>query len=111
MTPPRVAVYATHRPFRTACDALLRDAGAPVRVASRQAELVKAIGKGTIAVIIAGDDCHDVEVARAVAATSAAVVTVLQRAPGESIEEIVARALAATTPAPAPAMDQPRSSK
>ena len=113
MTPPRVAVYATHRPFRTACDALLRDAGARVRVASRQAELAKAIGKGTIAVIIAGDDGHDVEVARAVAATSAAVVTVLQRAPGESIEEIVARALAATTPASAstPAVDQPRSSK
>lgn len=107
MTPPRVAVYATHRPFRTACDALLRDAGVPVRVASRQAELAKAIGKGTIAVIIAGDDCHDGEVARAVAATSAAVVTVMQRAPGESIEGIVARALAATTPA----VDQPRSSK
>lgn len=108
MTPPRVVVYATSRPFRIACDALLRDAGAPGRVASRQAELAKAIGTGTITVIIAGDEGHDVEVARAVAATSAAVVTVLQRAPGESIGEIVARALAA--PAPAPAMDQPRSS-
>ena len=107
MTLPPIAVYATHRPFRTACDARLREAGARVRMASRQSELAKAIGEGTIAVIIAGDDCRDAEVARAVAATSAAVVTVMQRVPGESIEEIVARALAATTAA----ANQPRTSE
>ncbi len=105
MTPPRVVVYAINRPFRVACDALLREAGARVRVASRQAELAKAIGEGTIAVIIAGDDGPDVAVARELAATSATAVPILQRAPGESIEEIVARALAAA----AASVDQPTS--
>ncbi len=107
MTPAQVVVYASNRPFRVACDALLREAGARVRVASRQAELAKAIGEGTTAVIIAGDESQDVAVARALAATVAMMVPVMQRAPGESIQEIVARALAAA----APSVDQPRSSE
>jgi len=94
MTAPQIVVYATSRPFRVACDVLLREAGVRVRLASRQSELAKAIGEGTIAVIIAGDDGHhDATVAHAVAATSAALIPVVQRAPGESIEELVARAL------------------
>jgi len=112
MTPPLVVVYAASRPFRAACDGLLREAGARVRVASRQSELAKAIGEGTIgegriAVIIAGDDGRDVAVARELASTSKTVVVVMQRAPGESIEEIVARALVVA----APSVNQPRSSE
>ncbi len=93
MTAPQIVVYATSRPFCLACDVLLREAGARVRLASRQSELAKAIGEGTIAMIIAGDDGPDVDVARALAVTSETVIPVMQRAPGESIEEIVARAL------------------
>ncbi|WP_411278542.1 hypothetical protein [Gemmatimonas sp.] len=107
MTPPRVVVYATSRPFRAACDGLLREAGARVRVASRQAELAKAIGEGTIEVVIAGDDGQDLAVARELAARSTTAVPVVQRAPGESIEEIVARALAVA----ATSVNQPRSSE
>lgn len=101
MPPPRIVVYATNRLFRVQCVALLRAAGAAVRVASRQAELAKALGEGTIAAIIVDDD-RDAAVARAVTR-----VVVMQRAPGESIEEIVARALG-----PAGTLaDQPRSSE
>ncbi|QJR34327.1 hypothetical protein [Gemmatimonas groenlandica] len=89
MTPPRIVVYATSRPFRVQCDALLRAAGAAARLASRQAELAKAVGEGTIAAVIAEDERH-AEMARAV--TRAVVIP---RAPGESIEAIVARALGA----------------
>ncbi len=104
MTSPRIVVYSADRPFRAACDAQLRAAGARVRVASRQTELAKAIGEGTITVIIAGDADHDADVVRA---TSADRIPVMQRAPGESIGEIVARALAvAATPT-----NQPRSSE
>ena len=94
MSTPHIVVYAAHKPFRAACDALLRAAGVRVRVASRQAELAKAIAEGIIAVIIAGDDPADVAVARTLTATSATALPVMQRAPGESIEELVARALA-----------------
>jgi len=93
MNAPQIVVYAMSRPFRAACDALLRASGARVRLASRQSELAKAIGEGTIAVIIAGDDDSNVLVARLLAATSSTVTPVVQRAPGESIEELVARAL------------------
>ena len=64
MTPPWIVVYATNRPFRVRCDAVLRALGARVRLASRQAELVKAIGAGTTAAIIVSDDGRDAEVAR-----------------------------------------------
>ncbi|WP_373060678.1 hypothetical protein [Gemmatimonas sp.] len=77
MTPPLVVVYATSRPFRVACGVLLREAGARVRMASRQSELAKAIGEGTIALIIAGDDDSNVIVARALAATSSTVIPVV----------------------------------
>ncbi len=107
----RVVVYAGDRPFRTECDALLRRTGVLVRMASRQAELAKAIGDGTVSVIIAGDAPHDAEVARATAIAyahadaSATMPPVMQRAPGESIGEIVARALAVS----GTYTDQPRS--
>ncbi len=101
MTPPRIVVYSTNRPFRVQCDAVLRAAGAAVRLASRQAELAKALGEGAIAAIIVEDD-READVVRAMTR-----VAVMQRAPGESIEEIVARALGgARTPT-----DQPRSSE
>jgi len=93
MTALQIVVYALSKSFRAACDRLLREKGARVRLASRQSELAKAIGEGTIAMIIAGDDGPDVDVARALAVTSETVIPVMQRAPGESIEEIVARAL------------------
>ena len=108
MTAPQFVVYAGHKPFRTACDTLLRAAGARVRMASRQAELAKAIAGGATVVIIAGDAPSDVAAARMLAVTSAAAVLVVQRAPGESIENIVARALAVASTL---LVDQPRSSK
>ncbi len=107
MTPPAVVVYAVSRAFRTACAGLLRDAGAGGRVASRQSELVKALSEGAILVIIAGDDGQDIAVARELAATSATVRHVLQRASGESIAQIVTRALAVV----ATAIDRPPASE
>lgn len=107
MTAPYIVVYAAHKPFRAACDALLRVAGVRVRVASRQAELAKAIAEGIIAVIIAGDEPGDVAVARELAVTSTSVVPVMQRALGESIEGIVARALVVASMSEG----QPRSSE
>jgi hypothetical protein len=111
MSPPRMVVYATHRPFRLHCDALLREAGVLVRLASRQAELAKALGDGTTAAIIVGDDRRDADVARELVdarpATLGPPVPIMQRAPSESIEEIVARALAVMTSP----TDQPRSSE
>lgn len=105
MTTPRIVVYSTSRPFRVQCDVLLRAAGAAVRLASRQAELAKALGEGTIAAIIVDDD-RDADVARAVTRAVPGVV-MMQRAPDESIEGIVARALAAA----GTSTDQPRSSE
>ena len=106
MSSPRVVVYAAHRPFRLHCDALLREAGVFARLASRQAELAKALGDGTTAAIIVGDDDRDADVVRelvhALAHARPAIlgppVPIMQRAPGESIEEIVARALAVIDP-------------
>lgn len=111
MTPPLVVVYATSRPFRIQCDTLLREAGARVRLASRQAELAKALAEGATVAIIVGDDGRDAEVARelihARPPSLGASVPIMQRAPGESIEEIVARALGVTNAL----TDQPRSSE
>jgi hypothetical protein len=92
MTPPWIVVYATNRPFRLRCDAALRALGAQVRLASRQAELVKAIGAGTTAAVIVSDDGRDAEVARE--ATLGRPVPVIRHAPDESINAVVARALA-----------------
>lgn len=112
MTPPRIVVFATRRLFRVQCDTLLRAAGARVRLASRQAELAKAISEGTIAAIIVEDD-RDAAVAQLLArgAATGTEMAVMQRAPGESIEEIVARALGATDTEPDTASGQPRSSE
>ncbi len=111
MSTPRVVVYADDRPFRLHCDALLREAGVLARLASRPAELAKALADGTTAAIIVGDDRRDADVARelilARPATLGPPVPIMQRAPGESIEEIVARALGATDAT----RDQPRSSE
>ena len=92
MTPPWIVVYATNRPFRVRCDAVLRALGARVRLASRPAELVKAIGAGTTAAIIVSDDGRDAEEARE--ATLGRPVPVIRQAPDESIDAVVARALA-----------------
>jgi hypothetical protein len=103
MTPPWIVVYATNRPFRLQCDAVLREAGARVRLASRQAELVKALGEGTTAAIIVSDDGRDAEVV--CQATPGRSVPVIRHAPGESIEAVVARALAVLArPVESPAM-------
>jgi len=111
MSSPRIVVYATDRPFRLQCEAQLREAGVVVRLASRQAELAKALGDGTTAAIIVGDDGRDADVARELVdarpATPGPPVPILQRAPGESIEEIVARALGVTVTS----MIQPRYSE
>lgn len=93
MTAPLVVVYASNRPFRAACDALLRGAGARVRLASRQAELAKALGDGAPAVIITGEHATDRAVATALASTTTSATPVVQRAPGESMEDLVRRAL------------------
>ncbi len=105
MTPPGIVVYAMSRPFRMRCDHVLRTAGARVRLASRPAELVKAIGAGTMTAIIVSDDGRDAAAARD--ATSDRPVPVIRQAPGESIEALVARALAVV----ARPADQPRSSE
>ena len=111
MSLPRMVVYAANRPFRLHCDTLLREAGVPVRLASRPAELAKALADGTTAAIIVGDDGRDADVARELTlarpVTLGPPVPIMQRAPGESIEEIVARALAVND---APT-GQPRSSE
>ena len=99
MSTPRIVVYATNRPFRLHCDALLREAGVLVRLASQPAELAKALADATTVAIIVGDDGRDADVARELAharpATLGPPVSIMQRAPGELIEEIVARALVA----------------
>jgi hypothetical protein len=108
MTPPLIVVYAEHRPFRVQCEAVLRRAGARVRLASRPAELAKAMREASGTVVIVGDEQQDAEVAGTLVATSSSPLTlILQRALGESIEEIVARALAVVTVS----VDQPRSSE
>lgn len=107
MTPPRIVVYAIDRAFRVQCATTLRGAGAHARLASNQAELAKAMGDGLSTVIIVGDDRSDAEGASALAAALAPLWLIMQRAPGESIEEIVARALGV----PEARTDQPRSSE
>jgi len=105
MTPPWIVVYAMHRPFRVRCDAELRALGARVRLASRQAELVKALGAGTTAAVIVSDDGRDAEVVRE--ATEGKPIPVIRHAPDESIEAVVARALAVIA-RPVESPDMPR---
>ncbi len=82
-------VYAADRNFRTRCDALLRDAGVRVRLASRQTELFKSIRDGDVQLVLVDATDADRDVVHAVTDS----VPIMQRAPGESIEMIVARAL------------------
>jgi hypothetical protein len=90
MPSARIVVFSTDRAFRVDCDTLGRKAGLMVRVASRQSELAKALREGGVALILVDVDQRDREVVHALAG----LVPVMPRAPGESIEEIVARALA-----------------
>ncbi len=83
-------VYATDRDFRTGCDALLRRAGARVRLASRQTELFKSMRDGDVSLVIV--DANDADMIAARSAISDGI-PIMQRAPGESIEQIVGRAL------------------
>ena len=94
MTAPRVVVYGQHRPFRLACEALLRASGVPARLASRQAELAKAIGEGGIAAILVSNDEHDAAVARMVSDASRSRMPVLPQTHNETVPGFVARVLA-----------------
>jgi DNA-binding NtrC family response regulator len=98
-----IVVFGTDRAFRVDCNTLVRKAGVVVRVASRQSELAKTLREGGVAAILVDVDQRDMEVVRALAG----LVPIMQRAPGESIEEIVARALAGA----ARAGDQPRANE
>ena len=91
MTAPRVVVYGQHRPFRLACEALLRASGVPARLASRQAELAKAIAEGGIAAILVSDDDQEVAVARMVADASRSRIPVLQQTTNETVSGFVYR--------------------
>ncbi len=107
-TPPVVVVYAADRELRRQGDTLLRAAGVHTRVASRPAELAKALRVGMPALIVLGDhaDEHVQAVLAPVLAASPAMC-VMYQAPGESIGMIVARALSAV----GRSADQPRSSE
>jgi hypothetical protein len=94
VTAPRVVVYGQQRPFRLACEVLLRASGVPARLASRQAELAKAIGEGGIAVILVSDDDHDAAVARMVADASRSRIPVLPQSNNETVPVFVGRVLA-----------------
>ena len=98
-----IVVFGTDRAFRVDCSTLVRKADVVVRVASRQSELAKTLREGGVAAILVDVDQRDMEVVRALAG----LVPIMQRAPGESIEKIVARALGVTDTS----MMQPRSSK
>ena len=94
MTAPRVVVYGQHRPFRMACEALLRASGVPARLASRQAELAKAIAEGGIAAILVSDDDQEVAAARMVADASRSRIPVLPQTTNETVSGFVGRVLA-----------------
>jgi hypothetical protein len=89
-----VVVYGQHRPFRLACEALLRASGVPARLASRQAELAKAIAEGGIAAILVSDDDQEVAVARMVADASRSRMRVLPQTNNETVPVFVGRVLA-----------------
>ena len=115
--PPVVVLYAADREFRRQGDALLRAAGVHTRVASRPAELAKALRVGLPSVIVLGDD-HTGSMADVLTSALAPVLAacpatpVMHRAPGESIEMIVARALGVMgRGAIGLGADQPRSSE
>lgn len=92
---PLCVVYGADRAFRVACDARLRAAGIRVRLASLPAELHKALRHGDVAMLLVDQPPGDLQDARSVAPVPAGALSpvLMQRAPGESIEGIVARAL------------------
>jgi hypothetical protein len=74
-----------------ACEALLRASGVPARLASRQAELAKAIAEGGIAAILVSDDDQEVAVARMVADASRSRIPVLPQTTNETVSGFVYR--------------------
>lgn len=92
---PLCVVYGADRAFRVACDARLRAAGVRVRLASQPAELHKALRSGDVAMLLIDESADVLQAARSVAPTAEGALSpvLMQRAPGEAIEGIVARAL------------------
>ena len=74
-----------------ACEALLRASGVPARLASRQAELAKAIAEGGIAAILVSDDDQEVAAARMVADASRSRIPVLPQTTNETVSGFIYR--------------------
>jgi hypothetical protein len=106
-TPPVVVLYGADRELRRQGDALLRSAGVLTRVASRPAELAKALRVGRPTLIVLGDDATGSAAALAPVLAVSPAMSVMYQAPGESIGRIVARALGVI----GGWADQPRSSE
>ncbi len=91
-----IVLFAQDRAFRTAVDRALRAAGAVVRVASRPAELAKALSGGASRVVVVGSGHDDHAIVQAVCAampaTDAASLTLIHTTPGDTIEDVVRRA-------------------
>lgn len=92
-----IVLFAQDRAFRAAVDRALRAAGVTVRVASRQAELAKALSGGASRVVVVGPSPDDHVMVQAVCAampvTDAAAITLINTTPGDTIEDVVRRAL------------------
>jgi hypothetical protein len=88
-TGPLVAVHASDREWRVACDSVLRARGLRTRLSSRQAELVKSLADGAVAVVIAGPAAGDAAAVAVVAGSRA----VLNTTPDDTMETIAHRAL------------------
>lgn len=88
-----IVVYSGDRAWRLACERALRVRAVPTRVASRPAELAKALADGAATLVIVGPDTG-------AAAQASTVITTQQccnATPGDTIEEIVHRAIALRT--------------
>lgn len=89
-----IAVFSHDRAFRVAVDSALRAAGVRVRLASRQAELAKALTGDDVRALIVGPLPEDRAAADTVCAgTGRTTLPVRNTTPDEAIGEIVRRAL------------------
>jgi hypothetical protein len=102
-----VVVHAADRTWRSAVDAALREAGVRPRLASRPAELAKSLADGVARLVIAGPTAAD----DADVAALRPRCPVHATTPGDTIAEIVRRALAAVEVAGPNQATGPTSSK
>ena len=97
-----IVLFAQDRAFRAAADRALRAAGATVRVASRQAELAKALSGSASRVVVVGPLHHDHAIMQAVCAAmpaaDAASITLIHTTPGDTIDDVVRRAFPGDQP-------------